>query len=198
MASLCSWPRSSLAAKLFYLDSLETLYQASYIESALKHLQKLLGVQEIDTFILSFKNSPTPSLLKTAWKQLEQHRESGQLVKLGVADFSYEQLDALLSDPSIGVKPVVNQINVSQCCQMPSALIELAKRHNVELLHNGDCSGNWPKSNYHDCTSTFLFTKECCRLVVIRDLHRAFATKPSGWWKDYSCSTLCYQISRFC
>ncbi|KAL1933446.1 hypothetical protein VTP01DRAFT_7536 [Rhizomucor pusillus] len=129
-----------VTAKLFYLDNLETLYQASYIESAVSHLQKLLGVQEIDTFILSFKNSPTSSLLKTAWKRLEQQRESGRLIRLGVAEFSYEELDAILSDPSITVKPVVNQINVDQCCKMPSQLIELAKRHNVELLHNGDCS----------------------------------------------------------
>lgn len=98
-------------------------------------------MQEIDTFILSFKNSPTSSLLKTAWKRLEQQRESGRLIRLGVAEFSYEELDAILSDPSITVKPVVNQINVDQCCKMPSQLIELAKRHNVELLHNGDCSG---------------------------------------------------------
>ncbi|KAI9472880.1 hypothetical protein BDB00DRAFT_861574 [Zychaea mexicana] len=127
-----------VTAKLFYLGQQQNNNNvASYIRSGVQHLQKVLGVDAIDTFIVSFggrSESITP-----AWQQLEVlHQRNHTLGKLGVADFSQEQLESILSNPAVTVKPSINQINVGQCCNMPSAMIELAKQHNIELLHNGD------------------------------------------------------------
>ncbi|KAI8137708.1 hypothetical protein BJV82DRAFT_335311 [Fennellomyces sp. T-0311] len=125
-----------ITAKLFYLgkDGPTTC-----IDSAVQHLQKLLGVDSIDTFIVSFGRSSAASIA-SAWQYLEALYDQGTLAKLGVADFSDEQLKSILSDSSVRVKPSINQINVGQCCSMPSAMIDLARQHQVELLHNGDCA----------------------------------------------------------
>ncbi|KAI9246956.1 hypothetical protein BDA99DRAFT_565371 [Phascolomyces articulosus] len=123
-----------VTAKLFYLGGKQENDDALYIRSSVQHLQKLLGVDTIDTFLVSLGEGQVSS----AWQQLETLHQQNILSKLGVVDFSHEQLESILSDPSIRVKPSINQINVDQCCTMPSAMIDLAKHHHIELLHNGD------------------------------------------------------------
>ncbi|KAG2221897.1 hypothetical protein INT45_012541 [Circinella minor] len=122
-----------VTAKLFYLGE-KPKDNAAYIRSSVEHLQRLLGVDTIDTFIVSLGEADVSS----AWKQLELLHQQNILNKLGVADFSQKQLETILSDSSVTVKPSVNQINVGQCCDMPSAMIDLARKHHIELLHNAD------------------------------------------------------------
>ncbi|KAI7876959.1 hypothetical protein K492DRAFT_210038 [Lichtheimia hyalospora FSU 10163] len=126
-----------VTAKLFILDQNET---ESSIDQALEHLRRLLGVEYIDNFILSIGSATCVAPLTQAWKRLETLHQKDTLGKLGVAELTEEQLEKILSDDAITVKPSVNQINVSQCCNMPSSMINLAKKHGVELLHNGDRS----------------------------------------------------------
>ena len=132
-----------IIAKLFYLGGKPQEDNTAYIHSSVQHLQRLLGVDTIDTFIVSLGEADVSS----AWKQLELLHQQNILNKLGVADFSQEQLESILSNSSITVKPSVNQINVTQCCSMPSAMIDLARKHHVELLHNVDQAGKFKKNN---------------------------------------------------
>lgn len=101
-------------------------------------------MEYIDNFILSIGSATCTAPLTQAWKRLETLHQKDTLGKLGVAELTEEQLEKILSDDAITVKPSVNQINVSQCCNMPSSMITLAKKHGVELLHNGDRSGKLP------------------------------------------------------
>ncbi|KAI8368265.1 uncharacterized protein BYT42DRAFT_585981 [Radiomyces spectabilis] len=123
-----------VTAKLFYLNR---VYPASHIDQAIEHLQKILAVKSIDTFIVSTADQQLEDI-KEAWQSLENHVQNGTVKALGVSDYSHAQLEAFLNHEEIKVKPTIDQINVAHCCNLPTDLIDLAKRNQVELLHNGD------------------------------------------------------------
>jgi aryl-alcohol dehydrogenase-like predicted oxidoreductase len=98
-----------------------------------------LGVTTIDTFVLSSALSSSPSVKKT-WKSLEAYYHEGVIDKLGVSDFSEQQLTDVLGNPDFCVKPSVNQVNYN-CCELPASMVQLAKQNDVALLYTLDCQG---------------------------------------------------------
>ncbi|SAL97301.1 hypothetical protein [Absidia glauca] len=123
-----------VTAKLFYTT--DFLYPSD-VDKSIKLLQKLLGVTTIDTFVLSSALSSSPSVKKT-WKSLEAYYHEGVIDKLGVSDFSEQQLTDVLGNPDFCVKPSVNQVNYN-CCELPPSMVQLAKQNDVALLYTLDC-----------------------------------------------------------
>lgn len=126
-----------VTAKLFYLDPCHE-YQPSHIDKAIHHLQQLLDVKSIDTFIVSFDADGSASSVDKAWKDLEVYHEKGVIQKLGLADFDYQTLTDFLNKEDLKVKPSIDQVHVDQCCSLPQDLIRLGKEHGIELTFNGD------------------------------------------------------------
>lgn len=102
-------------------------------------LQKLLGITIIDIFVLSSFLSSSPSVTKT-WKTLEGYHRQGILRRLGVSDYSEQQLKATLENPEFAVKPTVNQVNYT-FCDIPDSLKTMATQNNVDLLYTLDSKG---------------------------------------------------------
>ncbi|GAA5795302.1 hypothetical protein EDC94DRAFT_693032 [Helicostylum pulchrum] len=126
-----------VTAKLFYLDRCNE-YQVSHIDKAIHHLQQLLNVNSIDTFIVSFDTEESPAHIDKAWKDLEVYHENGVIRKLGVSDFDLVTLTEFLNKKDLKVKPSIDQVHVDKCCSLPKDLIELGKKHGVEMTFNGD------------------------------------------------------------
>lgn len=143
-----------LVAKLFYLDCCSE-YQVSHIDKAIHHLQQLLDVQSIDTFIVSFDAKESPVSVDKAWKDLEVYHEKGVIQKLGLSDFDYLTLTEFLNKKDLKVKPSTNQVHVDQCCSLPQDLIQLGKEHGVEMTFNGDTTG---MTNKHFFFSIYVLT----------------------------------------
>lgn len=125
---------------MFYLGRCSE-YQVSHIDKAIHHLQQLLDVQSIDTFIVSFDAKENDVSIDKAWKDLEAYHEKGAISKLGVSDFDADALTAFLGKKDLKVKPSIDQVHVDHCCSLPQSLIELGKQHNIELTFNGDTTG---------------------------------------------------------
>jgi glutamate--cysteine ligase regulatory subunit len=131
---------------LFYLDSCNE-YQPSHIDKAIHHLQQLLDVKSIDTFIVSFDADNSALSVNKAWRDLEVYHEKGVIQKLGLADFDYQTLTDFLNKEDLNVKPSIDQVHVDQCCSLPQDLIKLGKEHGIELTFNGDTTGTIRASN---------------------------------------------------
>lgn len=116
-------------------------YQVSHIDKAIHHLQQLLDVKSIDTFIVSFDSEESAISIDKAWKDLEAYHENGTISKLGLSDFDVEALTSFLGKRDLKVKPSIDQVHVDQCCSLPQSLINLGKEHNIEMTFNGDTTG---------------------------------------------------------
>lgn len=127
-------------AKLFYLDRCDE-YQVSHIDKAIHHLQQLLNVESIDTFIVSFNTNESTVSVDKAWKDLEGYHEKGVIRKLGVSDFDLATLTKFLNKKDLKVKPSIDQVHFDQCCALPKDLVELGKTHGIEMTFNGDTTG---------------------------------------------------------
>ncbi|CAO3582909.1 unnamed protein product [Absidia cylindrospora] len=127
-----------ITAKLFYTT--DFLYPSD-VDESIKLLQNLLGVSTIDTFVLSSSLSSSPSLKKT-WSSLEYYHQQGVVKKLGVSDYSEQQLVDFLENPDFTVKPSVNQVNYN-CCDIPASMITMAKQNCVDLLYTFDSKSKY-------------------------------------------------------
>ncbi|ORZ21354.1 hypothetical protein BCR42DRAFT_407366 [Absidia repens] len=122
-----------ITAKLFYTT--DFLYPSD-VDESIKLLRNLLGVSSIDSFVLSSSLSSSPSVKKT-WKSLESYYHQGVINKLGVSDYSEQQLTDMLVNPDFTVKPSVNQVNYN-CCEVPASMVAMAKEKGVDLLYTFD------------------------------------------------------------
>lgn len=129
----------------------------SHIEKAIHHLQQLLDVKSIDTFIVSFDTQDSSECIDKAWKDLETYHEKGVIQKLGLSDFDLLAMTDFLNKKNLKVKPSIDQVHVDQCCSLPQELIKLGKEHGIEITFNGDTTGteNQVDSKYY--LSSFLF-----------------------------------------
>lgn len=125
-------------AKLFYLKH-DDQSLISYIDASIHHLEQLLGVASIDTFVVSFADNE--SCVEKTWKDLEAYHHDGRIRKLGVSDFDTARLKALYDNPSLTVKPSLNQVNIENCCSNQKELIELGKQYGIEMTFNVDTAG---------------------------------------------------------
>jgi len=194
-----------VTAKFFYLPdaadegkaAAELSLDPSWIQESLTELKTATGLEEVDTFIISFpglvfdegKKSakeaeaaawqatlhccddpharPNGSVLSGTSEDRIQSQISGvwkvasgnkHLKSLGVSEFSLERLQWLVGHggekATTGItstdfrKPRVGQVNTRNSCDVPSDLIEYAKKEEVELLVHNDCSDFLPPKTF--------------------------------------------------
>lgn len=144
-----------ITVKLFFLPGASLKERPQITKDAINLVLKELGVDSIDLLIVSFygmsfegdcewaadkKNSEQGNDAEelATWPVMEELHEQGVVKSLGLAEFGSEKLSKFLSKAKI--RPVVDQINVRDCCNVPPALIKLAKQEHIELLTHNDCN----------------------------------------------------------
>lgn len=141
--------RLKLSVKLFLCD-----WRPEFIRQAIDKILLSLGVKKIDSLIVSFPIVPTSSniletnnnnvsplareinKIKPVWKALQSAVDNELVKQIGVCDFDQEALEALGEWAQI--KPSINQINLTNCCAVPSDLIQYSRDSNIDLLTHND------------------------------------------------------------
>jgi glutamate--cysteine ligase regulatory subunit len=160
-----------ITLKLFYLPGATSKDRASSAHEAIELVLRQLGVETIDLLIVSFpaisfdrddepqvdcyglekvngvaKPELQPESMSTvisAWRILEDLKIKGLVARIGVSEFGYKRLAKLVSVSN--VRPNVNQINLTDCCEVPRPLVAYAKQEHIELLTHNDCTNILPK-----------------------------------------------------
>ncbi|KAH7052990.1 hypothetical protein BKA57DRAFT_456935 [Linnemannia elongata] len=160
-----------ITVKLFFLSphgSSEPL-SVDHLHNAIQQLETALSVTsgnlKIDHFILAIPNQTfdendldsseidqftedVQTLYLPIWKRLSELQQTGRIGRLGVSEFSKQQLEILKAAAvQVGAAvPQINQVNLQDCCVLPKGLIDYAKAEGIELLTHGDSSDILPKS----------------------------------------------------
>ncbi|KAG0309389.1 hypothetical protein BGZ98_002895 [Dissophora globulifera] len=176
-----------VTVKMFHLSSCPTGAGAKttplsfeQLDAAIADLESALGIPDIklDHFILALPNQTFDENemdesevvaftegIKTAvlplWQRLSVLRRTGRIGRLGVAEFSKQQLEILkevaiqtLGDDAVG--PEINQVNLQDCCVLPRDLISYAKEQRIELLTHGDSTNILPKDTFATLLQPYL------------------------------------------
>ncbi|GJJ68037.1 glutamate--cysteine ligase regulatory subunit [Entomortierella parvispora] len=160
-----------ITVKMFYLSEPESgkSLDVGLLSTAIAELEAALGIADIklDHFILSlphqsfdenglddaeveaFKTEVETAVLPV-WKKLSELRQSGRIGRVGVAEFSKQQLEVLKEAALAAgaVAPEVNQVNLQDCCVLPKDLINYSKDQGIELLTHGDSTEILPKTTF--------------------------------------------------
>lgn len=154
-----------ITVKLFFLPGAKLEERKQLTNDAINLVLKELGVDSIDLLIISFpgmsfdgdceweadkKNSAQGNAAEelATWPVVEELQKRGVVDKLGLAEFGSDKLSKFLA--SVNVRPVVDQINVKDCCNVPPPLIKLAKQENIELLTHNDCNEILPSGTLRE------------------------------------------------
>lgn len=108
---------------------------------AIKTLLLFLKTNYIDTLVLSIASNDSDIAsydhVLELWPILEEAHKNNTIRRLGVADFSPEQLEMLLS--KVKNQPITNQIRLSY--ENAKQLMEFGKENNVEMTTHKDPKG---------------------------------------------------------
>ncbi|KAF9135999.1 hypothetical protein BGW39_009051 [Mortierella sp. 14UC] len=161
-----------VTVKMFYLAATEgSPLSVEQLDVAFANLETALGIPDIkvDHFILSLPHqsfdengldeseveaftTEIKTIVMPVWKKLSELRQSGRIGRLGVAEFSKQQLEILKNlateEGVNAVAPEVNQVNLQDCCVLPRDLINYAKESKIELLTHGDAVEILPKNTF--------------------------------------------------
>ncbi|KAF9962787.1 hypothetical protein BGZ65_007939 [Modicella reniformis] len=158
-----------ITAKLFLGSSagVSAPMSAEHVDRALVSLDTVLGTSNtvVDHFILALPNqtfdeneldeaeleaftNDVKQLYLPVWQRLSDLRTSGRIGRLGVSEFSKQQLEILKNTALANgaVAPELDQVNLQDCCVLPKDLIEYSKAERIELLTHGDSTNILPKS----------------------------------------------------
>ncbi|KAF9438751.1 hypothetical protein BGZ76_005057 [Entomortierella beljakovae] len=158
-----------ITVKLFFISpaGVSNTLSVDQLNLALDNLDVALGSTEIviDNFILSLPNqsfdenglddaeldvfrNDIHQLYLPVWQRLSDLRKSGRITRLGVAEFSRQQLEILktVAESEGASSPEIDQVNLDDCCVLPKDLINYAKAEGIELLTHGDATNILPKS----------------------------------------------------
>ncbi|KAF9363966.1 hypothetical protein BGX34_002905 [Mortierella sp. NVP85] len=168
-----------LNVKMFYSSSANAGAPLSVeqLAVALSEIETALGIPEIkvDHFILALPNQTfdeneleeseveaftqeIQTVVLPVWSRLSELRRSGRIGRLGVAEFTKQQLEALKAI-AVGAGaevPEVNQVNLQDCCVLPKNLIQYAKEEGIELLTHGDATNILPKETLQEVLEAYL------------------------------------------
>ncbi|KAF9576198.1 hypothetical protein EC968_010321 [Mortierella alpina] len=164
-----------ITVKMFYLSSSSsssaawTPLSVEQLSVAIADLESALGISEIklDHFILSLPNQTfdendldaseiaafqqeLEKKVLPLWRKLSELRAQGRIGRLGVAEFSKQQLEVMkqvVQREQLAL-PEVNQVNLHDCCVLPKDLIHYAKEEGIELLTHGDSTDILPRETF--------------------------------------------------
>lgn len=150
-----------ITVKLFFLLGSPLEKREQYVEDALRHVRKELGISEaaLDLLVVSFPgmsfegncemqaekiNAHQGNLEEEAatWRIFEHLYKQKLVRSLGVAEFGGQKLSAFIDRTD--VRPTVNQINLQNCCDVPPPLKKVAQQNGVELNVHTDCTDILP------------------------------------------------------
>lgn len=151
--------------KLFFLPTSSVAERGRYAREALNLVLRQLGVAQVDLLIVSFPgmsfegdceweadktNAEQGSDEEEAatWKVVEALHAEGLVKRLGIAEFGSFKLANFLKHATVA--PVVDQINLKNCCNVPPPLAKLAKEHGIELLVHSDCTDILPQGTLRE------------------------------------------------
>ncbi|CAO3566500.1 unnamed protein product [Mortierella alpina] len=172
-----------ITVKMFYLSSpasasaAGTPLSVEQLSVAIANLESALGISEIklDHFILSLPNQTfdendldaseivafqhqVETSLLPLWRKLSELRAQGRIGRLGVAEFSKQQLEVLkqaVQREQLAL-PEVDQVNLQDCCVLPKDLISYAKEEGIELLTHGDSTDILPQETFQSLLEPYL------------------------------------------
>ena len=148
-----------ITVKLFLLPDTPVAEREQYARDALALVRRELGIEAIDLLIISFpgvsfegnceweadkRNAQQGDIESeiATWRVLEDLHSQGLARRLGVAEFGSEKLGAFIKHTRVA--PVVDQINLKDCCSVPPPLKALATKEGVELNVHSDCTDILP------------------------------------------------------
>lgn len=157
-----------ITVKLFHLPETPVKEREQYTKEALGLVRKELGIQTIDLLLVSYPgmffegdceweadkaNAHQGNLEDelATWAVFEKLHKQGLVRRLGVAEFGSEKLSAFLKRTT--VRPVVDQINLHNCCDVPPPLKQLADDEGVELNVHRDCTDILPRGTLRELLS---------------------------------------------
>ncbi|KAH6899689.1 hypothetical protein B0T10DRAFT_2727 [Thelonectria olida] len=154
-----------ITVKLFFLPGRSVAERKQYAREALDLVRKELGIQTIDLLLASFpgvlfegnceweadkangqKGNLEEEIL--TWGVFEELHKQGLVKRLGVAEFGSEKLGAFLKRAT--VPPVIDQINLRNCCDVPPPLKSLAEGQGIELHVHSDCTDILPRGTLRE------------------------------------------------
>ncbi|KAK4249311.1 hypothetical protein C7999DRAFT_30197 [Corynascus novoguineensis] len=154
-----------ITAKLFFLPGTPVSQRSQHAREALEHVLRELRAPAVDLLIVSFpgmsfegdceweadrKNAEQGNDEDeiASWPAVEALHRAGLAKRLGIAEFGSEKLSRFLQ--RVQVRPVVDQINIKNCCNVPPPLAKLAKEQGIELLVHSDCTDILPKGTLRE------------------------------------------------
>lgn len=157
-----------ITVKLFLLPETPVAEREQYAKEALGLVRKELNIETIDLLVVSFPgmsfegnceweadkiNAQQGNLDEeiATWKVFEQLHQQGHVKRLGVAEFGSEKLRAFMKRTT--VHPVVDQINLKNCCDVPPPLKKLAEDEKIELNVHRDCTDILPRGTLREILS---------------------------------------------
>ncbi|KAF5548505.1 gamma-glutamylcysteine synthetase light chain [Fusarium mexicanum] len=157
-----------ITVKFFVLSGMSVAAREQHVKEALDLVRRELGIQTIDLLIVSFPgisfegnceweadktNAQQGNLEEelATWKVFEGLHKQGLVKRLAVAEFGSEKLGAFIKRAS--VRPVIDQINLRNCCDVPPPLKKLAEEEGVELHVHNDCIDILPHGTLRELLS---------------------------------------------
>ncbi|PSR76899.1 hypothetical protein BD289DRAFT_378333, partial [Coniella lustricola] len=156
-----------ITAKLFFLPtSLPLSARPAYAREALRLVMRELRVSSISLLIVSFpgmsfegdceweadktnaRQGDHDTELATWTDAIEPLHDQGLVAQLGIAEFGSDKLARFVE--KVRVKPVVDQINIKNCCDVPPPLVQLAKEQKIELFVHSDCTDILPQGTLRE------------------------------------------------
>lgn len=156
MVSLCETEQLQavdISAKLFVPQNISGEVASHIFEQVLEECKNMNSVP-IENFVLSLEGLAFSDPDDTVWSQDAVLDIWNRMVKtpgieqlvgnFGIAECSAARLEHLISATTI--KPKIDQINATECCALPPALLQLAKKNNIKLLAHHDIEEILPQS----------------------------------------------------
>ncbi|RBR16272.1 uncharacterized protein FIESC28_07022 [Fusarium coffeatum] len=157
-----------ITVKFFALPGMSNNAREQHVKEALDLVRRELGITTIDLLIVSFPgisfegnceweadktNAHQGNLEEelATWKVFESLHKQGLVKRLAVAEFGSEKLEAFIKRTT--VRPVIDQINLRNCCDVPPPLKKLAEEEGVELHVHNDCTDILPHGTLRELLS---------------------------------------------
>lgn len=159
-----------ITVKFFLLPKTRFSDWRRHLQDAISAVLQELSVGSVDLLIISFpgvsfdadseetggcgsnkiqaSETELVDAILDVWNMVATLQVNGVALKTGVAEFGCERLKEFLSKTSH--RPMVNQINVRDACEVPQSIMELAKQERIELLTHNDCANILPQGTLRD------------------------------------------------
>lgn len=97
---------------------------------------------------------------------MESFKKEGKVKALGISEFGILRLDTFI--PHIAIRPVIDQINLRDCCDVPSDLLDFSMAAGIKLMPHMDEDDPIPKDTLQEvlCDLKVNDTVEKMRWVV--------------------------------